>query len=787
MVGKKAYDLLYSDSSLQGNKNFKSEVKRIIGTPEKFYFERAGIEMSGEEISAEILKNLVQDILRKYPDFDTSSAVITIPAAFSILQCEATKRAGNLAGFRNVALLQEPIAASIAYGFANSQNENWLVYDLGGGTFDVALVSSCDGILTVIGHNGDNFLGGKNLDWEIVDQIIVPKINEAVKLSDFRRDNPVHQSRFTRLKYLAEQAKIELSSYEMTRIDVSGIGEDEDKNEISLLIEITRADFEQIMRPLLNRTIDLCKQTLQEAGLTFLSVSRIILVGGPSQIPCIARALKQSFGVDVSSSVDPLTVVAQGACIYGMSQHVPVNTSLDITTAPADTYLLSLNFEPLTAETEQMITGLVSGLDKDRVYTIKIQSDVEGKLSESIVLKEGKFFARIPLESNKTNYFGICLFDESGASLKVLPKSFAITQGLSIAGAPLPHSIGVAVSRHVIKDLIDYKDVFEKLIEKGTILPARRTEKYKTSRSLTRGQVKNPLWIRVGEGESDIPDRNVFVCELGIRGDDLPMDLPEGTDLNLTIEINEMRELSVSAYIPLVNLSFNARSTFLDEVIKIEDLEEDLNKQMERLRNISTIYSNEDIENISDLFVSTSNGLQNARTDEDEKRKVVKHIRDLKRLLDEAEHSSELPRLIINFTKNLQLANVIIAECHDPAKREKYAALLFELKSEGDHAISLKDKALLVSLNHRLKEIQIILRSFNYSIYIESFRFIVANGNFIDKKEANSLIKQGNEAIREEDWDLFLSIYPKLKNLSILKLPVDQKSSTETSISGIRK
>jgi len=106
VVGQRAYESLYSDKSETGVKNFRPEVKRIMGTPEKFYFERTGVEMSAEEISSEILKSLVQDILRKYQKFDTTAAVITIPAAFSILQCEATKRAGNLAGFKHVVLLQ---------------------------------------------------------------------------------------------------------------------------------------------------------------------------------------------------------------------------------------------------------------------------------------------------------------------------------------------------------------------------------------------------------------------------------------------------------------------------------------------------------------------------------------------------------------------------------------------------------------------------------------------------------------------------------------------------------
>jgi molecular chaperone DnaK len=289
VVGQRAYESLYSDTSDAGIKNFKPEVKRIIGTPEKFYFERAGVEMTAEEISSEILKSLILDVLRKYPKFNTTAAVITIPAAFSVLQCEATKRAGNLAGFKHVVLLQEPIAAAISYGFANTANENWLVYDLGGGTFDVALISSKDGILSVLGHNGDNFLGGKNLDWEIVDKILTPKIAEAFSFDNFRRDNKAHQSKFSRLKFLAERAKMDLSNYETTALEVDGIGDDDAGNPIVLSVEISRQEFEKLMGPLMNRTIDLCKQTLKESGLTNSSISKIILVGGPTQIPSTSR------------------------------------------------------------------------------------------------------------------------------------------------------------------------------------------------------------------------------------------------------------------------------------------------------------------------------------------------------------------------------------------------------------------------------------------------------------------------------------------------------------------
>jgi molecular chaperone DnaK len=449
VVGQRAYEALYSDTFDTGVKNFKPEVKRIIGTPEKFYFERAGVEMSAEEISSEILKSLGQDILRKYPKFDTTAAAITIPAAFSVLQCEATKRAGSLAGFEHVVLLQEPIAAAISYGFAAAANENWLVYDLGGGTFDVALISSKDGVLSVLGHNGDNFLGGKNLDWEIVDKVLTPKIADSLIFENFRRDNKVHQSKFSRLKFLAERAKIELSQYETTTIEVDGIGDDDLGNSISLSVEITRQEFEKLMDPLMNRTIDLCKQTLKESGLTTSAVSRIILVGGPTQIPYVSQQLESELNIPTDSSVDPLTLVARGACIFAMGQRVPDDEASKDRVLPAGTHALSLNYEAPTAETEQTVTEIVEGLEGGQHY-LRIQSDSGAYSGPSIALKNGRFFT-VTLEPNKSDLFWLYLFDATDNPIEIDPDTFTITHGLSIAGAPLPHSIGVAVSKKGFK------------------------------------------------------------------------------------------------------------------------------------------------------------------------------------------------------------------------------------------------------------------------------------------------------------------------------------------------
>ncbi len=782
VVGQRAYESLYSDASDAGVKNFKPEVKRIIGTPEKFYFERAGIEMSAEEISSEILKSLVQDILRKYPKFDTTAAVITIPAAFSVLQCEATKRAGNLAGFKHVVLLQEPIAAAISYGFAITANENWLVYDLGGGTFDVALISSKDGVLSVLGHNGDNFLGGKNLDWEIVDKVLTPKIADALSFENFRRDNKAHQSKFARLKFLAERAKMELSQYDATTIEVDGIGDDDAGNPISLSVEITRQEFEKMMGPLMSRTIDLSKQTLKESGLTSSAVSKIILVGGPTQIPYIRRRLEADLSIPTDSSVDPLTVVARGACIFAMGQKVPADETSRNRALPAGAHALSLNYEALTAETEQTVTGIVEGLEGSQHY-LKIQSDSGTYSGPKVPLKNGKFFTSVTLEPNKSNLLCIYVFDTKDNPVSVDPDSFTIMHGLSIAGPPLPHSIGVAVSKKRFQDRLGSTDVFERLIEKGAVLPVKKTAKYKTVRALKKAQTDNSLSIRVGEGESDIPDRNAFVCELGIKGIDLPRDLPEGTDVELTVEINEIRELSVTAYIPSIDLALNARSTFIDEFVKIDEVEKDLDTQLERARSMSSNYSDGQMEQIVTALNSVSTSLQNARIDEDEKRKAVKQVRDLKQILDEAQRATEMPQLTKEFNEGISSITEIVAEIPDADNRHKQSLQLVEIKAEGERAIRANDKTLLMGVNERLRDLGGRALFSHPATWVHHFRTLINEGNFSSPREATYFIEQGEQAIEKNDIE---ALKRSCRGLNALR-PMERPQAPKINTSGITR
>jgi len=785
VVGQRAYEAYYKDASQEEVKNYKPEVKRIMGTSETFYFDRADVKMSAEEISAEILKSLKEDILKKYPDFNTVAAVITVPAAFSVLQSEATKRAGNLAGFAHVVLLQEPIAAAIAYGFGKSKNENWLIYDFGGGTFDVALIAAKDGVLSVLGHNGDNFLGGKNFDWEIVDKVLVPKILEKFSIENFNRGNEKYRSVFSQLKFIAETAKIELSQYEKTSMMVEDVGKDDDEKEIFLTVNFSRKEFENLIKPMVDRTIDLSKETLKEAGIKSSLVAKVILVGGPTQIPYLREMLEADLKVDVDSSVDPLTVVAKGACIFGISQKIPKElVQLDASKTKTGAHAITLNYESLSSETEETFSGVIEDLQgSQEEHFIQIQSDSGSYSGSRIKLKNGKFFDTIAVEPNKTNLYWVYLFDKQGNSIPVDPDSFTITHGLFLSGAPLPHSVGVIVVKkdHLRNVAINFCD---RVFDKGSILPIKKVlTDYKTSRKLIKGE-ENKLDITLVEGESETPDRNTYLCELGINGKDLPHDLPEGTPLELTVEMNESREVFVTAYIPLLDLTLKARSTSQDEVIEIKNIEYDLNVQTERAHAVSENSSPEEKKGISNTINAVSTSLKNANLDEDEKRKANKQLKDLKVVLDRLEKEKEMPQMVKELHEGIEGVQKIVNDYADEKDKEKNNEQLSKLRTEGEKAIADNDKSLLTRVNEQVNELNVRAIFSNPATWIYQFKKIVdGNNNFINEKEAKYYIEKGKRAIELNDMD---ELKRCVHNLQLL-LPSDAQQTLKSNLTGITR
>src|ERR1035437_2644556 len=310
IVGRRGHAALLTDPE-----NVAVEFKRWMGQKDRNRSPASQRELSAEELSAEILKSLREDV-RRQTGTDVRAAVVTVPAAFGALQCEATARASALAGFEEAPLLQEPIAAAIGYGTSpRSSNQRWLVFDLGGGTLDIAVVSTREGRLNILEHRGNNLLGGKDIDRAIVEHVLLPALQVTY---DLRASGPnTARSRLLpRLRIKAEEAKIDLSTDAEVVISLFDIGADDSDIPIELDLPFKRAQLEALMNPLVEKCIVLAQEALVGARVNGADLDRILLVGGPTQSPFLRSMLTTRLGAPIDFSVDPMTVVGRGAALY---------------------------------------------------------------------------------------------------------------------------------------------------------------------------------------------------------------------------------------------------------------------------------------------------------------------------------------------------------------------------------------------------------------------------------------------------------------------------------------
>lgn len=784
VVGIKAYDRLYKSSSEEEFENNKAEVKRLMGTGETIHFERLKADLSPEEISSEILKSLKEDVARKYSDLSAIAAVITIPAHFSSLQAEATKRAGIFAGFKHIALLQEPIAAAMAYGFEKATDENWLVYDLGGGTFDVALISSKDANLTVLGHNGDNYLGGKDFDLKIVDEIIKPEILNKFKLTDFDRSSKKYSSIFARLKAIAEAAKIELSQYDKTTIEVEDIGKDENGDDVYISVSLDRSQFEDLIKPSVAKTIELVKRTLKDSGISQSSVAKIVLVGGPTQIPYIRDTLQQEFKLTVDGSIDPLTVVARGAAIFGLSQRIPTDVLLEGRDIVSEEKNVTLNYDSMTSDDDQTITGVVEELrDDDADYYIQIQSDSGFYTSSKIRLRNGKFFDTVAVEKGKTNAYWLYLFDDAGNTMPIFPDSFSITHGLTVGGAPIPHDIGVIYANKGFDNGFQLTEVCDPYFEKNSIPPLKKTNSYKTVKKLEKGK-ENNLPIKVYEGESSNASNNEVITVLQIDGKKLPYDLPEGTEVDITISVDESRTVVVEAYIPSVELTLNARADKYKQDVNVAELEKDLAVQRERLKSLKSNVSQDEYSQLENTIDDLSTNIKNANLDNDDKSKAERDMRELKSSFDELESSKEMPQLVDEFHTKIEGAREVLNELQDSDEKQQGLSDIVNLERDGEKAIKANDKTLLLRINEQLEQATLGIAFQNPSAWVYMLSLVKDKRNELaNKTDADYFIDKADKAIEENDVEELKRCVRKLLDL----LPKDTQDEINASMSGITK
>ena len=324
-------------------KDIESSPFKIINSDKgDAWIEAKGQKYSPSQISAFVLQKM-KETAEKYLGQEVSKAVITVPAYFNDAQRQATKDAGKIAGLEVLRIINEPTAASLAYGLDKKKNQKIAVYDLGGGTFDVSILELGDGVFEVKSTNGDTFLGGEDFDNAIVNYL----------LSEFKKESGIDlksdKLALQRLKEAAEKSKIELSSATQTEINLPFITADKTGPK-HINLKMTRAKLEALVEDLISRTIPPCETALKDAGLTPSEIQEVVLVGGMTRMPKVIEEVKSFFGKDPNKSVNPDEVVAMGAAIQAGVLQGDVKDVLLLDVTP-----LSLGIETLGGVSTKLI------------------------------------------------------------------------------------------------------------------------------------------------------------------------------------------------------------------------------------------------------------------------------------------------------------------------------------------------------------------------------------------------------------------------------------------------
>ena len=580
LVGDKAREYLAKDPV-----NVFGNFKRKMGTDEKYYVVNIDDNVTPVQLSALVLKELKNFV---YTGESPDACVITIPASFDTMQSNATLKAGLEAGFKEIFLLQEPIAASLAF-FNESSGDTrkdgyWLVYDFGGGTFDAALILSTDQELKVVDHEGNNFLGGADFDFAIIEKIIVPAIVSQTGIENFEQELRVKYGKYEKLyyeiMYYAEEAKKELSYSPSVVIEFSA--ELQDKK-YEFFIPVTREKIDEIFLPVINETIRLLRNVMDNNRLTAKDINQVILVGGSTFVPQVREQLALQTGIPLNNSSDPATSIAVGAAYYAANKYYEAPEADDVPHPEKIVRDILSNVEFSAPELKIETSYSKSSRDREEVLLLFCEGAYENKYFRIIRGDGGFDTGFIPLKSKKTeflpllpsvnNLFNLHIYDSNHEEIKSLGTQVNIIQGkYTVGGQPLPHDISIEVD-----DVENRTTKLETIFERNSLLPQKRTLYREISKTIKKDS-KDAVIINIMEGDKSArPSSNLTIGCITITGKDLKTDLVKGSDIEIQLHITDSRVLNTSVFLVMTQQEFKNVFSVSEKQISLDRLHEQYN------------------------------------------------------------------------------------------------------------------------------------------------------------------------------------------------------------------
>ncbi len=772
LVGEQARAFVERDP-----KNVVSRFKRKMGTTETFRISSLDTSKSPVELSAFVLKELKTFI---HSGEKPEAVVITIPASFDTVQSNATKEAGHNAGFKQVILLQEPIAASLAYANKEKEidlrNSQWIVYDLGGGTFDVALVRIVEGELTVVDHEGDNYLGGSDFDALIVDNLIVPELTKIGSFGDHLLEMKSENGKYNRLWHMllhkAEEAKVTLST--KTSADIDFEVEDENGNPVNCIMEITRSDFESLIKEPIDTTADMLKKILTRNSLRGDDLGFVLMVGGSTFVPYVRKRIEELLGVKVNTSIDPTNAIAIGAAYFAATKEIAFDQPKKSKQPGGDTFTVKATYNKASQETEELFSAKVDGNVEGLFYRITRQ---DGGFDSGLRDVKRRIVEDLPLQQGAYNIFHFKVYNSANDEIPSGVEPIQIAQGkYSVAGQMLPEDLCL-----VKDDLVLQDTRLERIFARNSVLPARAKKTVEVGKTIVHGS-EDELRIIVVEGPSEHhSSTNKPIGFLHISGKQLSRDVLKGTEVDLTFEMSESRDLTVSAYVNATGQEFSGVfdpkprtvpvNTLVDDVTLLDarlatEIEDAKNKESYQVvEGLQKLQSEVD-ELVGEAALLKIDDVTDDRFKlEDKKRRVAQKIHQLTsgKRLDQAK---------IDYHEAKADAMELINKLGDDRERHQLEELLAR-----EHAVITSTSAEKVeSATAALQTLRFQILGRTPQFLAGMFDHLVARRTAMnDQVQAKNLIESGRRYVDAEDWDNLRIVNGRLWDL----LPQPEQQSNE--------
>jgi molecular chaperone DnaK len=558
-VGARAYN-----TAARNPDNAAMLFKRLMGTSTPVKLPAVGLTMSPEDCSAEILRVLFGYLPEELRDDASTGTVITVPAAFNQMQKESTMAAAQAAGIGNVALMQEPVAAVMSVVRQRRTDGIFVVYDLGGGTLDVAIAESISGRVSLLAHGGIAMCGGRDFDRLLFDNTVKPWLMEHFDLPEDLSTESKYKPLLRMANWATEKAKIELSQKDEAVISLpeAELGvRDLAGEEIYIDIAVTRERFNELIALRIEESVQAARETLEKAGLTPHDIERVVFVGGPTHYKPLRDKVAFELGIAPSTDVNPMTAVAEGAAVFAES------IDWQSTSRGRKSSRGSLRAEggqsvafDYVARTPDMKAKIVARTGGGAIPGAEFQVDSldTGWTSGRVRLEDGVAI-EVALPKPGENAFKVFVFDGAGRPVSLAQDRIVIARtAVSIDAIPASHSVGVEA-----REKLGGRVGLDFLVREGDQLPKRGRKIFKTEESLksgSTGAIKFKLW----EGEINDPvTDNRFIGMFAIRGSDFDEGvIAAGAELVCEYEVLDSGNIVMEVSVPSIGGSFHSGRNF---------------------------------------------------------------------------------------------------------------------------------------------------------------------------------------------------------------------------------